>query len=260
MPQSPVAASLHSENLLLTEAAEVCRGATGDDRAESGAQADSDSQRRREIAALENWASQKDLFVAHLVPDELDDSRTREHYIFFHPPDPSRIYKITKGSGWGIFPAMLATTRHKPVRYWFEDRPATPLEYFERTLLSNTHLMHELNRDDYPVLNRLEGFVYTHGQLQAVTSQPVFEGTPATPSVMAAWFIQRGFHFIRSWAWFRPGDGLAVFDAYMDNVMDCDDELVPFDVIPILAKGPLLESLHAAVARLDSQSHLADPS
>ena len=190
----------------------------------------------------------------------MDDSRTREHHIFFHPAEPSRIYKITKGSGWGVFPASLATTRHKPVRYWFEDRPATPLEYFERTLLSNTHKMHELNRDEYPVLNRLEGFVYSRGRLQAVTSQPVFEGSPATPSVMADWFIKRGFRFIRSWAWFRPADGLAVFDAYMDNVMDCEDELVPFDVIPILAKGPLLESLHAAVARLDSQSHLADPS
>jgi hypothetical protein len=53
---------------------------------------------------------------------------------------------------------------------------------------------------------------------------------------------------------------IRVFDAYMDNVMDCDNELVPFDVIPILAKGTLLESLHAAVTRLDSQSHLADPS
>lgn len=42
--------------------------------------------------------------------------------------------------------------------------------------------------------------------------------------------------------------------------MDCESELVPFDVIPILAKSPQLESLHAALARLDSQSHLADPS
>ena len=180
--------------------------------------------------------------------------------MFRYEPEPYRIYKITKGSGWGVFPASLATTWHKPVRYWFEDRPATPLEYFERTLLSNTHMMHELNRDDYPVLNRLEGFVYSHGRLQAITSQPVFEGSPATPSLMATWFINRGFRFIRSWAWFRPADGLAVFDAYMDNVMDCDNELVPFDVIPILAKGPLLESLHAAVARLDSQSHFPDPS
>lgn len=190
----------------------------------------------------------------------MGDTGTREHNLFRHESDPSRIYKITKGSGWGVFPASLATTRHKPVRYWFEDRPATPLEYFERTLLSNTHMLHELDRADYPVLNRLEGFVHSHGRLQAVTSQPVFDGSPATPADMALWFIHRGFHFIRSWAWFRPADGLAVFDAYMDNVMDCDNELVPFDVIPILTKGSLLESLHAAVARLASQSHLADPS
>ncbi len=230
------------------------------DRAESGTEDPLGSEQHRQVEALVRWADQKYLWVAQLVPTPIADTGTREHNVFLHASDPSRIYKITKGPGWGIFPASLATTRHKPVRYWFEDRPATPLEYFERTLLSNTHLMHELNRDDYPVLNRLKGFVHSHGRLQAVTSQPVFDGSPATPSAMATWFIQRGFHFIRSWAWFRLADGLVVFDAYMDNVMDCDNELVPFDVIPILAKGPLLESLHAAVARLDSQSHLADPS
>lgn len=137
------------------------------------------------------------------------------------------------------------------MRYWFEDRPATPLEYFQRLLLSNTHLMHELERADYPVLNRLEGFVHVRGQLQAVTSQPVFIGVPATPPQIAAWFRDRGFQYLRAWTWFRPADGLAVFDAYMDNMMDSDGLLVPFDVIPLLAEGALLESLHAAVARLE---------
>ena len=229
-------------------------------RAESGPKDSLGSEQHRQVEALVQWANQKGLWVPQLVPTLMADTGTREHNLFRHETEPFRIYKITKGVGWGVFPASLATTRHKPVRYWFEDRPATPLEYFERTLLSSTHLLHELNRDEYPVLNRREGFVHSHGRLQAVTSQPVFDGTPATPAAMAAWFINRGFRFIRSWAWFRPADGLAVFDAYMDNVMDCENELVPFDVIPILAKGPLLESLHAAVARLDSQSHLADPS
>ena len=260
MPQSPVAVSPSHENLLLSEAVEVCRGAMVNDRAESGTENSLGSEQHRQVVALARWADAKRLWVPRLVPTPIADTGTREHNVFRYEPEPYRIYKITKGSGWGVFPASLATTRHKPVRYWFEDRPATPLEYFERTLLSNTHMMHELNRDDYPVLNRLEGFVYSHGRLQAITSQPVFEGSPATPSLMATWFINRGFRFIRSWAWFRPADGLAVFDAYMDNVMDCDNELVPFDVIPILAKGPLLESLHAAVTRLDSQSHFPDPS
>lgn len=260
MPQSPVAASLRPEDLLLTEAIHVCRGAMDNDRAEFGTQGALDSEQYRQIAALAHWADEKGLWVPDLVPTPIADTSTREHNVFLSEAEPARIFKITKGSGWGIFPASLATTQHKPVRYWFEDRPASPLEYFERLLLSNTHLMHELNQADYPALNRLEGFVYSHGRFQAVTSQPIFIGTPASPAQMAAWFLQRGFHFIRSWTWFRPTDGLAVFDAYMDNVMDCENELVPFDVIAILAKGPLLESLHAAVARLDSQSHLPDPS
>ncbi len=231
-----------------------------DGGAESGAKNPLGAEQHRQVEALVQWAEDKGLWVQSWVPTPIADTGTREHNLFHREDEPTRIYKITKGPGWGIFPASLATTRHKPVRYWFEDRPATPLEYFERLLLSNTHLMHELNREDYPVLNRLEGFVYSHGRLQAVTSQPVFEGTPATPSSMADWFMKRGFHFIRSWAWFRPSDGLAVFDAYMDNVMDCENELVPFDVIAILAQGALRESLHAAVARLDSQSHPAAPS
>ncbi|MBE7496792.1 MAG: hypothetical protein HS117_17760 [Verrucomicrobiaceae bacterium] len=244
--------ALRPEDLLLEEAIAVCRGAVGHGGAESGPKAELDSQRCRETEALTAWADTKDLWVEDLVPSPLADSKTREHHIFRVAEDPSRIYKITKGPGWGIFPASLATTRHKPVRYWFEDRPASPREYFERLLLSNTHLMHDLDREAYPELNRLEGFVISHGRLEAVTSQPVFIGTPAPPDQMAAWFIERGFIFIRSWTWFRPADGLAVFDAWIDNIMVCEHGLVPFDVIPLLAQGSLLDSLHAAVARLQS--------
>jgi hypothetical protein len=189
-----------------------------------------------------------------LVPEHVDDSLTREHLIIPQSHDPSRIYKITKGPGWGIFPASLATTRHKPVRYWFEDRPATPSEYLERLLLSNTRLMHDLDAEMYPILNRLEGFVISHGRFEAVTSQPIFIGTPANPSEMAAWFLQRGFHFIRSWTWFRPADQLAVFDAWIDNIMVCEHGLVPFDVIPLAAKGQLLDSLQAAITRLNIET------
>lgn len=250
MPQFPVAASSHPEDDLLREAIHVCRRGADHDRAQSWEETDQGAERRAEITTLDEWAGREDLWAARLLPDQIDDSRTREHRIFIRESESDRIYKITKGPGWGIFPASLATTRHKPVRYWFEDRPASPLEYFQRLLISNTHLMQELDRDEYPALNRLEGFVHVKGQLQAITSQPVFAGVPADPSQMAAWFQKRGFHYIRSWTWFRPADGLAVFDAYMDNVMACDDQLVPFDVIPLLAEGEVLESLHAAVARL----------
>ena len=238
------------ENLLIEEAIAVCRRASKHDREESGAEADFSAKRDFEITALQAWAEANDLWVPHLVPDQIDDSQTREHLIIPQSHDPTRIYKSTKGPGWGIFPASLATTRHKPVRYWFEDRPGTPSEYLKRLLLSNTCLMHDLDREMYPELNRLEGFVISHGCLQAVTSQPIFIGTPASPSEMAEWFLERGFIFIRSWTWFRPEDCLAVFDAWIDNVMVCDHGLVPFDVIPIIAKGRLLDSLLAALTRL----------
>lgn len=253
MPQFPAAASRPPEDDLLREAIDVCARALDDDRAEPGQKDSLGSEQCGQIAALVDWADRKGLWSRDLVPPRIANTATREHDVFHHAADPGRIYKITKGAGWGIFPASLATTRHKPVRYWFEDRPASPLEYFQRLLLSNTHLMHELDRDEYPVLNRLEGFVRANGRLQTVTSQPVFVGSPANPSQMAAWFQKRGFHHIRAWTWFRPADGLAVFDAYMDNVMDCENQLVPFDVIPLLAEGALREALQAAVARLEPE-------
>lgn len=120
------------------------------DRAESGAENSLGSEQHRQVAALVRWAEQFFSWMQRFVLTPIPDTGTREPNVFRHAPDPSRIDKITQGSGWGVFPASLASTRHKPVRYWF-------------------------------------------------------------------------------------------------------------DVIPILAKGLLLESLHVAVARLDSQSHLADP-
>ncbi|RYD25432.1 MAG: hypothetical protein EOP86_27325 [Verrucomicrobiaceae bacterium] len=96
-------------------------------------------------------------------------------------------------------------------------------------------------------MNRLDGFVKRGGGLQAVTSQPIFEGIPAALRKITPWFQNRGFEFIRSWAWFRPVDSLAVFDAWMDRVMDVGDQLVPFDAIPVRAAGNLLTELHAAL-------------
>ncbi len=170
MPPDNAAASSHPENRLIQEAIDVCRGAMGDGGAQSRPETGQSAQRSREIAALPDWATERQLWVPSIVPFELENSKTREHHVFRVPSDPSRMFKFTKGPGWGIFPALLADSRHKPVRYWFEDRPATPQEYFERLLISNTHLMHDLDREEYPELNRLEGFVRSHGQFQAVTS------------------------------------------------------------------------------------------
>jgi len=109
-----------------------------------------------------------------------------------------------------LFQTRSTTQAHVNITSSFESRSQT----------AATKSPRELDRDEYPALNRLEGFAHVNGRLQAITSQPVFAGVPADPSQMAGWFQERGFHHIRSWTWFRPTDGPAVFDAHMDGQRD----------------------------------------
>lgn len=120
---------------------------------------------------------------------------------------------------------------------------ATPRQYFRRLRLLN-----EL----YPRCDtRLEGFVSRGDVLHAVTSQLIAKGRPAAGNEIVSWLISEGFVFISAWTWFRPGDGVALFDVMEKNVMLCEDgAVVPFDVIPIRCEGRFLEMMHLAVQRM----------
>jgi hypothetical protein len=239
------------ENLGLAAAIAVCEKALGHGGAESGAEVEDGAKRDHQIAALKDWATENDLWVPHRVPDELKDADTREHLLFHRDEEPDRIFKITKGPGFGVFPARLIhVSGRRPVRYWFADRAATPLEYLRRLWLSNLKMMSHLDREAFPVLTRLEGVVMSQDDFRIVTSQPIFDGKNAEVNDTADWFRSLGFEFIKAYTWFRPDDGLAVFDTWGDNVMICNGQVVPFDVIPIHAEGPLLDALTAAVRRV----------
>lgn len=219
--------------------------------AESGAEVEDSAERDYQIAALSSWATGNQLWVPHLLPDELKDADTREHLLFQRDEDPKRIFKITKGPGFGLFPARLKdVSGRRPVRYWFADRAATPLEYLRRLWLSNLKMKGHLDRKAYPVLTRLEGFVTTGDGLRIVTSKPIFEGRPSEENETAAWFQGQGFAFIKAYTWFRQDDRLAVFDTWRDNIMVCHGQVVPFDVIPIHAKGSLLKALKTAASKV----------
>ena len=100
---------------------------------------------------------------------------------------------------------------------------------------------------------RLVGFVSRGATLHAVTTQLIAQGRPAEDRYgeLRDWFTSQGFVFISAWTWFRPSDGVALFDAMSKNVMRCDDgETVPFDVIPIRCEGMFLEMMHAAIERM----------
>jgi len=239
------------ETLGFAAAIAVCEEAVGHGGAKSGQEAEDCPEPTLEVAALASWASESDLWVPDLVPDELKDAGTREHLLFHRDEEPDRIFKITKGPGFGVFPAALTKALgSRSVRYWFADRAASPWEYLRRLWLSNLEMMSHLDCDDFPVLTRLEGFVMRDDNLQIVISQPIFEGVPATETDIAGWFTMHGFDFVRAYTWFRQADGLAVFDTWHDNVMVCKGQIVPFDVIPIHTKGVLLESMKAAAIKV----------
>lgn len=125
---------------------------------------------------------------------------------------------------------------------WFGVFPATPSQYFERLLLSN-----EL----YPGLNSLEGFCEWEDRFCIVTSQPFIAGRNAAEREIAGFMQARGFTRLCEATWFRPADDLALFDVGGSNLfIDETGALVPIDVIPMVAEGPLLETLRRAFRQI----------
>jgi hypothetical protein len=161
----------------------------------------------------------------------------REHDLFRRHDCLDIVFKITRGAGYGLVP-MPRDVVSGMISDWFGVLPATPSQYFERLLLSN-----EL----YPGLNSLEGFCEWEDRFCIVTSQPFIAGRNATDREIALFMESRGFTRLCEATWFRPGDDLAIFDVGGSNLfIDETDSLVPIDVIPMVADGPLLETLRRA--------------
>jgi len=130
---------------------------------------------------------------------------------------------------------------------WFGELPATPAQYFERLLLGNQL---------YPGLNQQEGFSEWEDRFCIVTSQPFIAGRNASGLEIAAFMKARGFTRLCEATWFRLDDHLAIFDVGGSNLFIGESgDLVPIDVIPVVAAGPLLETL----LRAHRQIHPAHP-
>ena len=167
----------------------------------------------------------------------------REHDLVQTREYLDRIVKVTIGPEFGFYPACLPKSRYRDVCHWFTTVEGMPLPYLRRLLLLN-----EL----FPRCHtRLVGFIATKDRLHAVTAQLIAQGRPASLAEISTWMLANGFRFISAWTWFRPDDGVALFDVLEKNVMHCDDgEIVPFDVIPIRCEGVFLEMMHAAAGRM----------
>ena len=198
----------------------------------------------QQVAFLRRWAREQGILVeAALFEPRIKGGR--EHYLVKTPEFLQRLIKVTIGPEFGYYPCCFPRQQFRDVCNWFSTRTATPLEYCERLLLLN-----EL----FPRCEtQLIGLVDRGDSLHAVTAQLIARGHPAAHHRMIAWLNASGFVMIAAWTWFRPADGVALFDVMAKNVMHCDDgEMVPFDVIPLRCEGVFLEMMHAAEARLSS--------
>ena len=155
-------------------------------------------------------------------------------------PDVARVVKLTYAGRFGF----AADAQ------WFFDeereeaaakaflRDATPLEYLDRLLLQN-----EVFGDDL----RLLGIIDKARGMHVVTSQPDIDGGLVTPEEIIAFMAASGFTRIDAvrlghedaLAFYRPADGLAVFDCHIGNFIKSGPHVVPIDLI-VQRAGPVL--------------------
>lgn len=193
----------------------------------------------REIGVLREFADQRKLWVDPGALGRFHRGR-REHDLFGYGTQ-DWVFKITRGAGYGLFPTPLDVVSGM-ISDWFGVLPATPSQYFQRLFLGNLL---------YPGLNRLEGFCEWEGRFCIVTSQPFIAGRNANEREIAGFMNARGLVRLCEVTWFRPDDHLAIFDVGGSNLfIDEAGDLVPIDVIPVVAEGALLETLLRAHRQL----------
>ena len=190
----------------------------------------------RQVEALRSFADRESLLID---PETLGTfHRGRREHDLFGDGSEDWVFKITRGAGFGLVPSPINVVSGM-ISDWFGVFPALPSQYFERLLLSNQL---------YPGLNSLEGFCDWEDRFCIVTSQPFIAGRNATSLEIGAFMKSRGFTHLCEATWFRPEDDLAIFDVGGSNLFvgECGD-LVPIDVIPVVAAGNLLETLVRAL-------------
>jgi len=163
-----------------------------------------------------------------------------EHDLYPAKELERRMWKITKGAGFGRQPYCIEDLASGMISDWFEARPGTPLQYLDRLLLVNDRI--------FPGMNRLEGFIVLDEKFSILTSQPFFVGRNATGREITAFFAQAGFVEICHGTWFREEDGLAIFDVGETNLVLSNGFPIPIDVIPLIPEGRFLEKLREALA------------
>jgi len=165
-----------------------------------------------------------------------------EHDLFPEMEAQRRMWKVTKGEGFGRQPFFEENLVSGMVSDWFTARPGSPLQYLERLCLVNAQI--------FPGMNRLEGFTEWKGKFAILVSQPFFVGRNAREAEIGTFFRNAGLVKICHGTWFREDPALAIFDAGETNLIFSHGVPVPVDVIPLIPTGRFLERLREAARRV----------
>jgi hypothetical protein len=163
-----------------------------------------------------------------------------EHAVFGEQIAGTCVFKATKGPKFGFWPYFDANVVSSRLDEFIVMRPAIPAQYLTRLLLLDSL---------YIDLNYLQGFTMFDGCFSIITSQPWFPARNATWAEIKLWMSERGFIPVRDdmfedpTRWYHPEQNLALLDVSESNVLHCDGELVPIDIIPMQPDGELLDFL-----------------
>lgn len=168
------------------------------------------------------------------------NSGRMEHAVFGGRTDGTRAFKATKGAKFGFWPSVSSEVVSTRLDEYLVMRPATPAQYFSRlSLLDSLYLD----------LNRLEGFAQLDGHFSIITSQSWYVARNATWPEIGRWLRELGFRPVRDdiyddpTRWYHAEQNLALFDVGESNVLYCDGQFVPIDIIPMRPQGFLRETI-----------------
>lgn len=153
-----------------------------------------------------------------------------EHDVY-QDKESQRWFKVTKHGGLviaGSFVLGRMTQAYLEIPFV---REATPLEYLERLALSNDVLGDEVDLIGVTTKARKE--------FALITAQPHVRGRPATEAEITQSLAEIGFQQVLgvvagradSASYFRPGDGVAIFDAHGENFLWYEGAVFAIDAL-----------------------------
>lgn len=92
------------------------------------------------MAWLREWATDQGCWIERKALGRRELGRM-EHDLYPEKELARRMWKITKGAGFGRQPYCVEDLTSGMISDWFEARPGTPLQYLDRLLLVNERII-----------------------------------------------------------------------------------------------------------------------